>query len=194
VLMALGAIFVLFYTYPLKYIALGEITVFVVWGPLMIAGGYYVITGLPWDWQIVLASLPYAVVVTSVLFGKHIDKLQQDKELKIHTLPVVLGETVARWVMIGLLGSAYLLIIYLIFTRFFTPAMLLILLAIPTLVEIWPILSNPKPAEKPEDFPDVWPNYYVAAAFLHTRRFGGLLLLAVIFDTAIRLIWPAFWI
>jgi 1,4-dihydroxy-2-naphthoate octaprenyltransferase len=194
VLMALGAIFVLFYTYPLKYIALGEITVFVVWGPLMIAGGYYVITGLPWDWQIVLASLPYAVLVTSVLFGKHIDKLQQDKELKIHTLPVVLGETVARWVMIGLLGSAYLLIIYLIFTRFFTPAMLLSLLAIPTLVEIWPILSNPKPDEKPEDFPDVWPNYYVAAAFLHTRRFGGLLLLAVILDTAIRLIWPAFWI
>ena len=194
VLMALGAIFVLFYTYPLKYIALGEITVFVVWGPLMIAGGYYVITGLPWDWQIVLASLPYAVVVTSVLFGKHIDKLQQDKELKIHTLPVVLGETLARWVMIGLLGSAYLLIIYLVFTRFFTPALLLSLLAIPTLVEIWPILSNPKPDENPEDFPDVWPNYFVAAAFLHTRRFGGLLLLAVIFDTAVRLIWPAFWI
>lgn len=193
-LMALGAVFVLFYTYPLKYIALGEITVFVVWGPLMIAGGYYVITGLPWDWQIVLASLPYAVVVTSVLFGKHIDKLQQDKDLKIHTLPVVLGETAARWVMTGLLGFSYLLVIYLVWTRFFTPAMLMILIAIPTLAEIWPILSNPKPNEKPEDFPDVWPNYYVAAAFHHTRRFGGLLLLAVILDTAVRLIWPSFWI
>ena len=193
-LMVLGAVFVLFYTYPLKYIALGEITVFLVWGPLMIAGGYYVITGLPWDWQVVLASLPYAIVVTSVLFGKHIDKLQQDKKLKIHTLPVVLGETAARWVMTGLLGFAYLLVIYLIWTRFFTPAMLLILLAIPTLAEIWPILSNPKPKEKPVDFPDVWPNYYVAAAFHHTRRFGGLLLMAVIFDTAVRLLWPAFWV
>lgn len=193
-LMALGAVFVLFYTYPLKYIALGEITVFIVWGPLMIAGGYYVITGLPWDWQVVLASLPYAVVVTSVLFGKHIDKLQQDKDLKIHTLPVVLGETTARWVMTGLLGFAYLLVVYLIWTRFFTPAMLVILLAVPTLSEIWPILSNPKPAEKPADFPDVWPNYYVAAAFHHTRRFGGLLLLAVILDTTVRLIWPGFWI
>jgi 1,4-dihydroxy-2-naphthoate octaprenyltransferase len=193
-LMILGAVFVLFYTYPLKYIALGEITVFLVWGPLMIAGGYYVITGLPWDWQIVLASLPYAIVVTSVLFGKHIDKLQQDKDLKIYTLPVVLGETAARWVMTGLLGIAYLLVIYLIWIRFFTPAMLVILLAIPTLAEIWPILSNPKPAEKPADFPDVWPNYYVAAAFHHTRRFGGLLLLAVVFDTTVRLIWPGFWL
>jgi len=193
ILMGLGVIFVLFYTYPLKYIALGELTVFVVWGPLMVAGGYYVITGLPWDWNIVLASLPQAVVVTSVLFGKHIDKLKQDKELKIYTLPVVLGETLARWVMTAFLISSYVLVLYLIATRFFTPVLLLVFLAIPVLIEIWPILSSPKPEEKPADFPDVWPNYYVAAAFHHTRRFGGLYLLAVILDTAVRLIWPAFW-
>jgi 1,4-dihydroxy-2-naphthoate octaprenyltransferase len=44
-LLAAGAFFVLFYTFPLKYIALGEIAVLIVWGPLMIGGGYYVITG-----------------------------------------------------------------------------------------------------------------------------------------------------
>ncbi len=193
ILMGLGVIFVLFYTYPLKYIALGEVTVFVVWGPLMVAGGYYVITGLPWDWNIVLASLPHGVGVTSMLFGKHIDKLKQDKDLKIYTLPVVLGETLARWVMTGFLIASYLLVLYLIGVKFFSPVMLLVFLAIPTLIEIWPILSSPKPDEKPEGFPDVWPNYYVAAAFHHTRRFGGLFLLAVILDTAVRLIWPAFW-
>lgn len=193
VLMGLGVVFVLFYTYPLKYIALGEVTVLVVWGPLMVAGGYYAITGLPWDWTIALASLPHAVGTTSVLFGKHIDKLQQDKKLKIHTLPVLLGETAARWTMTAMLISTYLLVIYLIWIRFFTPVMLLTLLAVPTLVEIWPILSNPKPAEKPDDFPDVWPNYYVAAAFHHTRRFGGLFLLALILDTVVRVLWPAFW-
>src|SRR2546430_10339218 len=31
-----GAVFVLFYTYPLKYIGLGEVAVILVWGPLMI--------------------------------------------------------------------------------------------------------------------------------------------------------------
>ncbi|MEJ2411872.1 MAG: prenyltransferase, partial [Anaerolineales bacterium] len=104
-----------------------------------------------WDWTIALASLPHAVGTTSVLFGKHIDKLQQDKKLKIHTLPVLLGETAARWTMTAMLISAYLLVIYLIWIRFFTPVMLVTLLAVPTLVEIWPILSNPKPAEKPAD-------------------------------------------
>ena len=47
ILMGVGAFFVLFYTYPLKYIALGEVAIFLVWGPLMVAGGYYAITGLP---------------------------------------------------------------------------------------------------------------------------------------------------
>ena len=40
ILIALGAFFVLFYTWPLKYIGLGEIAVLIVWGPLMIGGGY----------------------------------------------------------------------------------------------------------------------------------------------------------
>jgi 1,4-dihydroxy-2-naphthoate octaprenyltransferase len=69
-LMALGAFFVLFYTWPLKYIALGELSVLLVWGPLMIGGGYYVITGA-WNWQVVVASLPYALGVTGVIMGKH---------------------------------------------------------------------------------------------------------------------------
>ncbi len=90
-LLLLGVFFVLFYTWPLKYIALGEISVLLVWGPLMIGGGYYVITGA-WSWTVVLASLPYALGVTGVIFGKHIDKFEMDKKLKIHTLPVVIGE------------------------------------------------------------------------------------------------------
>jgi 1,4-dihydroxy-2-naphthoate octaprenyltransferase len=192
-LMGIGVLFVLFYTYPLKYIALGEITVFLVWGPLMIAGGYYVITGLPWDWTVALASLPHGLGVTAMLFGKHIDKLEQDKENRIYTLPVVLGEKLARWTMTGLLILSYLVILYLIFIRFFTPVMLLALGGLPTLIEIWPVLSNPKPDEKPADFPDVWPNYYVAMAFHHTRRFGGLLFLAVVLDTIVKVIWPGFW-
>ena len=80
-LLGLGVFFVLFYTWPLKYIALGEIAVLIVWGPLMIGGGYYVITG-SWDWNVVIASLPYALGVTGVIFGKHIDKYETDKERK----------------------------------------------------------------------------------------------------------------
>src|SRR5512147_2494392 len=44
ILIGLGAFFLLFYTWPLKGMAMGEIAVLIVWGPLMIGGGYYVLT------------------------------------------------------------------------------------------------------------------------------------------------------
>jgi 1,4-dihydroxy-2-naphthoate octaprenyltransferase len=184
-LLGLGAFFVLFYTFPLKYIALGEIAVLIVWGPLMIGGGYYTISG-NWDWNVVLGSLPYALGVTGVIFGKHIDKFDMDKERGIHTLPVVLGERLSRYTVMGMWLFQYLAVIYLVLTGFFTPVMLIVVLAFRTFLELFPMFRSPKPDEKPADYPDVWPNYFVAAAFVHNRRFGWLLLLGLIIDTALK--------
>ncbi len=182
--LALGAFFVLFYTWPLKYIALGELAVLIVWGPLMIGGGYYVITG-QWDWNIVIASLPYALGVTGVIFGKHIDKLDMDRERRIYTLPVLLHEAPARFLLVAMLILQYVSVIYLILIGFFTPVLAIVLLALKTFYELWPIFRKPRPAEKPADFPDVWPNYFVAAAFVHNRRFGLLYLVGLILNVII---------
>jgi len=186
-LLGLGIFFVLFYTWPLKYIALGEITVLLVWGPLMIGGGYYAITG-SWDWSVVVASLPYALGVTGVIFGKHIDKYEADKVRKIYTLPVVIGEKPARVILVGMLVLQYLFTFYLILSGFFTWVMAAVLLAVPSFRRIWPMFKAPKPAEKPADFPDVWPNYFVAAAFLHNRSFGVWFLLALVVDSLILIL------
>lgn len=182
ILLALGAFFVLFYTWPLKYIGLGEIAVLIVWGPLMIGGGYYVITGT-WEWNVILASLPYALGVTGVIFGKHIDKFDMDKKLGIHTLPVILGEKFSRYTALGMIFLQYILVVYLVLSGFFTPLMLIVFFSITVLLQIIPMFRNPKPEEKPEDYPDVWPNYFVAGAFVHNRRFGLLFLLGLILDT-----------
>lgn len=184
-LLLAGAFFVFFYTWPLKYIALGELTVLAVWGPLMIGGGYYVITG-SWDWWVVIASLPYALGVTGVLFGKHIDKYPQDKERRIHTLPVVTGEKAARYTLLTMFILQYLLTFALIAYSFYTPIMLIVLIAFRTLRKIWPMFQAPKPPEKPADFPEVWPNYFVAAAFVHNRDFGVWFMLGLIADTIIK--------
>ncbi len=186
-LLGLGAFFVLFYTWPLKYFALGEIAVLIVWGPLMIGGGYYVIAGA-WDWSVVIASLPYALGVTGVIFGKHIDKLSMDRERRIFTLPVLLGEKLSRAILTSLLALQYLSTLYLIWSGFFTPVLLVVLLALRAFARILPVLRAPKPAEKPADFPDVWPNYFVAAAFYHNREFGLLYMLGLILNLGVRLI------
>jgi 1,4-dihydroxy-2-naphthoate polyprenyltransferase len=118
ILLLSGVFFVLFYTFPLKYIGLGEIAVIIVWGPLMIGGGYYVITG-QWDWNVAIASLPYALGTTMVIFGKHIDKLKEDRAKRIFTLPVILGETAARYTALAMMVVQYLAIIYLVVSGYF---------------------------------------------------------------------------
>lgn len=186
ILFGLGVCFLLFYTWPLKYVGLGELTVLVVWGPLMVGGGYYIITG-DWRWDVVVAGLPYALGVTTVLLGKHVDKAAADEARGIRTLPVLLGEGSARFVTLALMGLQYLSVIYLILTGVFTPVLLVVLIALTSLPLVWRVYTSPRPATRPVEFPDeVWPLWYVAFAFVHNRRFGLLFLLGLVFDTGLR--------
>jgi 1,4-dihydroxy-2-naphthoate polyprenyltransferase len=190
ILLGLGSFFVLFYTWPLKGLGLGEVAVLLVWGPLMIGGGYYVLTD-NWSWEVVIASLPYVLGVTTVIFGKHIDKIQVDKAKKIHTLPVVIGEKAARYAVMAMMVLPYLFTGYLIATKFFTPVMLIVLFAIPALRQSIPPLTKPKPETRPEGFPDGqggWPLFFAPIAFRNNRSFGSLFMLGLLLDVALRLI------
>ncbi len=185
-LMAAGAVFVLFYTWPLKYIGLGEIAVVLIWGPLMVGGGYYVVTG-SWDWNVVLASLPYALGPTTVLFGKHIDKLDQDAAKKIHTMPVILGEKTARYAVLGMIALMYGLVAVLVLTRYFSPVMLVVFLALYTLKTVWGFYKAPKPSVRPADYPETsWPLWFSAMSFYHNRAYGMFLLIGLILSLFIH--------
>jgi 1,4-dihydroxy-2-naphthoate polyprenyltransferase len=184
-LLAAGAFFVLFYTWPLKYIGLGEIAVIIVWGPLMIGGGYFVITG-QWDWNVALAGLPYALGPTTVIFGKHIDKIKEDRAKGIHTLPVIIGETAARYSVMVMMALQYLLVFALVATGFFTPAMLLVLLALIRSPMVFRMLSKPKPEQPPAEDRTGWPMWFVSAVFVHNRSYGMWFLLGLILDTLIK--------
>lgn len=182
ILLGLGVFFVLLYTWPLKHIGLGEISVLIVWGPLMIGGGYYVVTG-EWSWPVVLAGLPYALGATSVIFGKHIDKIKGDKAKGIHTLPVILGERPSRYLNIGLMILQYILTVTLIIAGYFTPVMLVVLLALRRFALVLRVYRQPKPSEPPAEYPEEgWPLWFVAFAFLHNRTFGLLFILGLLVD------------
>ncbi len=194
-LFALGIFFVLFYTWPLKYIAMGELAVLIVWGPLMIGGGYYVLAH-QWDWNVIWASLPYVLGVTTVIFGKHIDKLKIDREKEIHTLPVVIGERAARYSVLAMMGLPYLLVLALVASKYFTPVMLIVLFALPTLRTVAPLFLQPKPETRPENFPDGqggWPLFFAPLAFQNNRIFGSLFMLGLLIDVLLRNVLPVFW-
>jgi 1,4-dihydroxy-2-naphthoate octaprenyltransferase len=194
-LFALGALTLLFYTYPLKYLGLGELAIFLIWGPIMVVG-VYIVLAQGWTenvWMVALGGVPFGLSVVSINIGKHIDKMKDDKLKGVGTLPVRIGEKAARYVNISVLVLIYLVVIYLIFIpQYFTPLMLVIFLAVKRLILAIKILSKPRPDSSPPGFP-FWPTYFSAFNFNHNRLFGGLLILALIGDTLLRIFLPAFW-
>jgi len=152
----------------------------VVWGPLMIGGTYYVATGtLPgWVW---VASLPYAILVTTVLFGKHIDKISADGAKGIRTLPVILGESLARRTAQELMIAFYPIVVGAALIGWIGPFVLLAVLGIPRLLEVLGQFSKPRPESPPQSYVG-WPLWFVGGAFIHTRRAGALLIVGLLFN------------
>lgn len=184
-LMLAGAFFVLFYTWPLKYYGMGEPAVLLVWGPLMVGGTFYVITGT-WSWDVAWLSLVFALGPTTVLFGKHIDKAPDDLAKGVRTLPVILGDKAARAATVLMLIAQYLLCIGLVIADSYSWTLLLVLINAPRLAPLLKVFTLPKPNDKPEHYLDeIWPLWFSAHAFRHTRQFTSLFLLGVILDTII---------
>jgi 1,4-dihydroxy-2-naphthoate octaprenyltransferase len=191
---ALAGLFVsVFYVAPpirLKHHGLGEPGVFLVWGPLMTAGTYFIASGeLPaFVW---IASLPYALLVTAVLFGKHIDKIEADSALGIRTMPVILGEARARRVGQVLMVAFYPILVAAVLLGWVGPWVLLVLLGLPRLAFVLRAFSRPRPQAPPSGYTG-WPLWYVGFAFIHTRRAGGLLVLGLLLNALvpIALPWP----
>src|SRR5512138_2423942 len=152
-LFAFGAIVLLAYTYPFKYWGLGELAIFLIWGPIMIGGVYLVMTLIKGGdlgniWNVVLAGIPYGLGVVSINIGKHIDKRDDDKARGVGTFPVRVGEAFARRLDQAAVLLIYVVIAYLIFVpHYFTPVMLIVFLASRDALNALKALNSPRPAQ-----------------------------------------------
>jgi 1,4-dihydroxy-2-naphthoate octaprenyltransferase len=195
-LFAFGALVLLFYTWPLKYLGLGELCIFLIWGPIL-AAGVYIVLAQGWTdsvWYVALAGVPLGLSIVSINIGKHIDKVGEDKKKGVGTLPVRIGEKTARYLNITILVLTYVVILYMVFgLRYFTPVLLLVFLAGKRLMYAVGVLTKPRPAEPPKEWPG-WPTWFSGFAFYHNRLFENLLLLGVFLDTLLRFFLPAFWV
>jgi 1,4-dihydroxy-2-naphthoate octaprenyltransferase len=174
------------YTVFLKRFALGELTALTVWGPLMIGGAVYAISGtLTWD--AVLTAVPYGLIVASVLIGKHTDKITNDAPIGVHSIPVIVGEQRALIFNKAMFVLFYALVVGLVVSGVSGPWILLSFLAVPRLLTAWKIYSQPRPAAKPENWP-VWPLWYVGWALYFNREAGKWFILGLL----LNLLVPAF--
>ncbi len=181
---------VLLYAYDaapkaLKELGLGEFAAFLVWGPLMIGGGYYVITG-HWSGDALLASIPYGLGVASILIGKHIDQRAFDISQDQHTLPVLLGERGAR-----LLNRSAVVLMYVgtavaIAVGALSPFLAVVVVALPRAIRALGVMSRAAPDAPPAGYLG-WPLWYHRVCLVHNRAFGWLFIAGL----ALGAIWPA---
>lgn len=99
ILFGMGAVMGLYvYTGPpfcLKYRALGEVVVFVVFGPLLVTGAAFAQTGSV-ELAALLFSVPVGFVTTAVLVGNNLRDQEEDRQARITTLTHVIGPHAGR--------------------------------------------------------------------------------------------------
>jgi 1,4-dihydroxy-2-naphthoate octaprenyltransferase len=171
--------FVLLFSYSgkplkLKYRGLGEFLVFLIWGPMMIAGSFFVISGYI-DEKVIVASFPYGISASLIVFGKHLDKLEEDSKKGVKTLPVILGERKTKILCKVLIFAMYISVIL---TALLTQRLgfLFSFLSLPRAIKVFRGIDYDRPKdlnEVPDFYPkDFWPMWYVGGAFILNTDFA----------------------
>ncbi len=116
-----------------KYRALGELAVFVVWGPLMVEGAYAVqrhsLSG-----KALAISVPFGLLVSLVLFANNMRDTTYDSRQNVKTLGTILGPERSFHLFTGLIVMAYLSVLVMILAGIMSLWGLLIFLSVPSAI------------------------------------------------------------
>lgn len=116
-----------------KYKALGVPLVFLLMGPLMVGGAYYVITGTL-NWQPLIASIPVGLLVAAILHGNEWRDISEDARFGIGTLSTQFGRKVGHWGYVALVAGAYMALAIAVLLKALPTTSLLAMLSMPLLV------------------------------------------------------------
>jgi 1,4-dihydroxy-2-naphthoate octaprenyltransferase len=146
VLALIGGFSGVFYTAPplrYKYKALGEISVFFMWGPLMVEGAYFV-QRQALSLEALWVSIPFGVLVALVLFANNLRDTADDEGKGIRTLSTITGPRKGIWVYVILVVCAYVSVVVMAFTGPLNPWSLMVLISLPLFFSLLRrMMSNP---------------------------------------------------
>ncbi|MDR1763917.1 MAG: prenyltransferase [Dysgonamonadaceae bacterium] len=124
-----GFIGAVFY-YKFKFIALGDLAIFIVYGPTIALGVGYVMYGAI-DWRLLLLCLPIAFITVNILHANNTRDTKSDRQAGIKTFAMLIGvkNSIAEYVILTVM--AYVLLIAMVAVRILPPFALIVLLTIP---------------------------------------------------------------
>jgi 1,4-dihydroxy-2-naphthoate octaprenyltransferase len=171
-----GGILGIFYTanpFAFKYHALGDLAVFISFGPAMTLGAYFV-QAQHLSWSPVLYAIPVGFLVDAVLHSNNLRDMTSDGGIKMMTLAMLLGERNSRAMYDGLLVGSYVSVFVLVvFSRL--PAISLItLFSLPLAIRLMKTVRR-KDLVREEAFAGV----DAATAQLHSA-FGALFIASLL--------------
>lgn len=126
------------YTYtapPLQYkfSPYGIPLVFMLMGPLMVIGSYFVITGTI-DWSALAISIPVGLLVAAILHGNEWRDISEDARAGARTFSVRMGRQAAHWLYLALVVGAYIALTVAVLAGLLPTWTLLAILSLPLLV------------------------------------------------------------
>jgi len=96
--------------YPLGYHGLGELFVFIFFGPTAVVGTYWVQTGTT-NAAAWLMSVPIGLIITGVLVVNNLRDIEQDRAVGKRTIAVRIGARATRAEYVACIASAYMILI-----------------------------------------------------------------------------------
>lgn len=136
--LAIAVLLGLFYTalpVQLSYRGLGEIAVFVGFGPLGVVSAYFIQLGYI-NWGLCLiASIPIAFLIAMVLFLNEFQDMEADQEAGKNTLVVVLGKDSGIKIYLVGMTLAYIFLLVGIFSTIFPIPLILPFITLPLAVK-----------------------------------------------------------
>jgi 1,4-dihydroxy-2-naphthoate octaprenyltransferase len=171
----IGMLTGIFYTagpIKFKYRAIGELAVFLMWGPLMVEGAYAV-QRQALSLKALYVSIPFGMLVALVLFANNMRDVAYDSRQNVKTLSIIMGIEKSYLFFAGLICAAYLYVLGMIVLGVLSPWGLIIFLSLP---KAWSLLKTFR--EKIPDMADA-----LTAQF--DTVFGILLLLALFLDQVV---------
>ncbi len=136
-LILVGGLLGVFYTakpFELKYHALGDLAVFVSFGPAMVLGAYFV-QAHHFSWKPVLYSIPIGFLVDAILHSNNLRDIVTDGAVKIKTVPILIGEKWAKLMYQALVLGAYLITLLLVLSCGLTAFALIVFVSLPLAIK-----------------------------------------------------------
>jgi 1,4-dihydroxy-2-naphthoate octaprenyltransferase len=119
-----------FFYYKLKFAALGDLTIFIIYGPLIGLGTAYVMTG-ELMWLTLILNIPIAFLVVNILHANNTRDIRDDGKANIRTQAMLLGVKGAKTQYLVLTIGAYVGVILMVVFKMIHPLTLIVLLTFP---------------------------------------------------------------